>query len=600
MFRSKAWPFQIILFVTALLGILLTRHYGESWDELKFYKYADLSLQAYATWPTTGQVPEFGNTYDNYGPAYVMLVSLGANALQAVIPWSVSDLRHLLYFFTFLAGIYAFYALARRWLSQTAALGATLLFATQPLFWGHAFISPKDIPFLTFFLLSLLFGLRLFDRPRPLSLNGLAPQPRRTLLVLTALWLVSVFVLFLGVDLIQAWIDGAVRAAAAGGPNLLTRIASDIQKVEPEIYIQRYFTLFLQARSIYFLLLTFFLIFIYRKLAHTTLQSLISILIPAIFLGLATSIRILGPLAALLITIYALQRNGTKAIPILIIYAAFALIALYATWPYLWPDPPGRFVESLRVMSQYPWPGQVLFNGVEYESTGIPRSYLPVLLGIQLTEPVWALFLAGLTVAIAGFVKRREYVDLLALTLVWFALPLAGFILSRTPLYDNFRQVFFILPPVFLMAGLVFEQIKRIALQTALIALFVLPSLIGILRLHPYEYIYYNTFVGGESGAFRRFELDYWGTSYREAAGWLNQDAPPEANVWVDGPAHLLELYLRDDLNLYSTYEAERAEQYDYAVATTRYDLDLTSYPDAKIICRIERNGALLTVIKQP
>jgi hypothetical protein len=600
MFRSKAWPFQIILFVTALLGILLTRHYGESWDELKFYKYADLSLQAYATWPTTGQVPEFGNTYDNYGPAYVMLVSLGANALQAVIPWSVSDLRHLLYFFTFLAGIYAFYALARRWLSQTAALGATLLFATQPLFWGHAFISPKDIPFLTFFLLSLLFGLRLFDRPRPLSLNGLAPQPRRTLLVLTALWLVSVFVLFLGVDLIQAWIDGAVRAAAAGGPNLLTRIASDIQKVEPEIYIQRYFTLFLQARSIYFLLLTFFLIFIYRKLAPTTLQSLISILIPAIFLGLATSIRILGPLAALLITIYALQRNGTKAIPILIIYAAFALIALYATWPYLWPDPPGRFVESLRVMSQYPWPGQVLFNGVEYESTGIPRSYLPVLLGIQLTEPVWALFLAGLTVAIAGFVKRREYVDLLALTLVWFALPLAGFILSRTPLYDNFRQVFFILPPVFLMAGLVFEQIKRIALQTALIALVVLPGLIGILRLHPYEYIYYNTFVGGESGAFRRFELDYWGTSYREAAGWLNQDAPPEANVWVDGPAHLLELYLRDDLNLYSTYEAERAEQYDYAVATTRYDLDLTSYPDAKIICRIERNGALLTVIKQP
>src|SRR3972149_6442016 len=181
MFRSKDPPFQVFFLAIAILGILLTRHYGESWDELKFYKYADLSLQAYTTWPTTGEVPEFGNTYDNYGPAYVMLVSLGARALQTITPWSLSDLRHLLYFFTFLAGIWAFYGLAKRWLSQTAAFGTTLLFATQPLFWGHSFISPKDIPFLTFFLLSLLFGLRLFYTPRPLSLNGLDSRPRRTL-----------------------------------------------------------------------------------------------------------------------------------------------------------------------------------------------------------------------------------------------------------------------------------------------------------------------------------------------------------------------------------------------------------------------------------
>jgi len=600
MFRSKDWPFQVFLLASALLSILLTRHYGESWDELKFYKYADLSLQAYSTWPSTGSVPEFGNTYDNYGPAYVMLVSLGARVFQTVIPWGLSDLRHLLYFFTFLAGIWAFYELARRWLSQTAALGATLLFATQPLFWGHAFISPKDIPFLTFFLLALLFGLRLFDNPRPLSLNGLAPRSKRILLVLTALWLASVFVLFLGVDLIHAGIDSAVRAAAAGQPNLISQIATDIGKVEPEIYIQRYFMFFIQARIIYFLLFTFLLAYLYHRLTPTTLQSLISILLPAIFLGFATSIRILGPLAGLLVALYALRNMGKKAIPTLIIYAAFALAAMYITWPYLWPNPVGRFVESMRVMSQYPWPGQVLFDGVEYESTGIPRLYLPVLLGIQLTEAVWVLFFAGLTVAILGFVKRREYVDLLALTLVWFALPLAGFILSRTPLYDNFRQVFFILPPVFLMAGVVFEKVKRPALQTALIALVVLPGLIGIIRLHPYEYIYYNIFAGGESGAFRRFELDYWGTAYREAASWLNKGTPPDANIWVDGPAHLLDLYLRDDLNLYSTYEVERAEQYDYVVSTTRYDLDLTSFPDAKIVYKVERKGGLLAVIKQP
>jgi len=590
----KKWP-GLLLILLAVIGVLIARQYGESWDELKFFKYADLSLQAYNTYHTAGEVPEFGNTYDNYGPAYVMLVALGARVLQSVLPWSISDLRHLLYFITFLAGIWAFYALAKRWLTQAAALGATALFATQPLFWGHAFISPKDIPFLSFFLLSLLFGLRLFDQPQPLSLNGLAPRPKRTLLVLTALWLATVFVLFLGVDVIHGWLDSAVRTAAAGQTNLISRIASDIHKVEPEIYIQRYFTLFIQARAVYFLLFTFTLALLYRKLAPTTLRSLLSILFPAIFLGIAASIRILGPLAGLLVALYALRKNGKRVIPILVIYAAFALAAVYGTWPYLWPNPVGRMIESLRVMSQYPWPGQVLFNGVEYASTDIPRAYLPVLLGIQVTEPVWALFVVGLTMAIVGFVKKREYVELLTLTIIWLILPLTGFIVSRTPLYDNFRQIFFILPPVFLMAGVVFEKVKW---RMWLIALVVLPGLIGIARLHPYEYIYYNAFIGGEAGALRRFELDYWGTSYREAADWLNEAAPSDANVWVNGPAHLLDMYLRDDLNLYSTYEAERAEYYDYVVSTTRYDLDLKSYPDAEVVYQVQRGGGLLAVIK--
>jgi len=592
--QRLAWG---LMFLALLVGLFTVRQYGESWDELKFYKYADLSLQAYSTWPTTGTVPEFGNTYDNYGPAYVMLVAFGAHALQFVLPWGISDLRHLLYFFTFLAGLWAFYALAKRWLSQTAALGATVLFATQPLFWGHAFISPKDIPFLSFFLLSLLFGLRLFDQPRPLSLTGLSPRSKRTTLVLTASWLASVFVMFLGVDLIHSWLDGMVRAAAAGTPNLISRIASDIQKVEPEVYIRRYFTLFLQARAFFFLLSSFALILFYRKITPTTLHSLVSILLPSIFLGLATSIRILGPLAGLLITIYAYYKHGARSIPTLVVYVFFSLVVMYATWPYLWPDPIGRFFASLQVMSQYPWPGQVLFNGTQYASTDIPRTYLPVLLGVQLTEPVWALFIAGLVVAGWGFVKKRENVQLLALVLVWFVLPLTGFIVSRTPLYDNFRQVFFILPPVFLLAGFVFEKVNW---RVWLIALAALPGLVGIIRLHPYEYIYYNTFIGGEAGAFRHFELDYWGTSYREAADWLNQNAPPDANVWVEGPAHLLDLYLREDLNLYSTYEAERADHYDYVVATTRYDLDLTSYPDAPVVYRIERGGGLLAVIKKP
>ena len=94
--------------------------------------------------------------------------------------------------------------------------------------------------------------------------------------------------------------------------------------------------------------------------------------------------------------------------PVLFTYGVVALIAMYLTWPYLWPDPIGHFFESARVMAEYPWKGQVLFNGVMYTSTDIPRSYLPVLLGIQLTEPVWFLFAVGLAAVVYESIKRRE------------------------------------------------------------------------------------------------------------------------------------------------------------------------------------------------
>jgi hypothetical protein len=252
-------------------------------------------------------------------------------------------------------------------------------------------------------------------------------------------------------------------------------------------------------------------------------------------------------------------------------------------------------------MAEYPWKGQVLFNGVMYTSTDIPRSYLPVLLGIQLTEPVWFLFAAGLAVVVYESIKRWEQkVILLVLTVVWFILPLVGFVITRSPLYDNFRQVFFILPPVFMMAGAAFEKIKRPILQGALVGLLLLPGIIDGVHLHPYEYIYYNRFIGGVQGAFRKYELDYWGTSYREAANYLNENAPANASLWVEGPVHILQLYARPDLKVYSTYEAARAEHYDFVVVTTRYNLDLQSYPNAKIVYGIERDGSLLTVIKEP
>lgn len=590
---------QIAVFI--LLGILLTRHYGESWDELQFYKYADHALQSYRAWMQHGEILTYGNTYDNYGPAFVIFTSISAHALNALAPnWLISDLRHLIYFLTFLAGVWAFHDLAKRWMSQTAALAAALLFLTQPLFWGHAFFSPKDVPFMSLFLLSLSFGFQMVDSAQPISFASLTPSAKRTLTLLTTVWLVSVFGLFASTDLFRALIENLVQSAQAGGTNIISFIASDISKVNPEIYIQRYFVFFLWIRSFIFLFITFFLLLaLYRK-SPAILHSLFSILFPAILLGITASIRILGPLAGIIVAYYALRTLGKKSLPMLAAYAILAILSMYATWPYLWPNPPAHLLESFKVMTQYPWKGQVLFNGQYYASNHLPFSYLPVLLLIQFTEPVWLLFVVGI------FTLRKNNIALVS-TLLWFILPLVGLIVTRSPLYDNTRQIFFILPPVFLAAGLGVDFILRYmsklirpersrrAIMTAIIALILIPGLAAGVRLHPFEYVYYNSFIGNPSG---KFELDYWATSYREAANWLNENAPANVNVLVIGPAQMVEIYARDDINVISETDSAN-KTFDYVVIVARYGWEHKFYPDARVVHEVQRGSMTFTVIKE-
>jgi hypothetical protein len=592
---KQNYPIIIILSLSLIIGILTLTHYGESWDDYSLQKYADYSLQTYGTWSTQGIMPITSKDLGNYGPSYVMAVALGSRFLNSFLPLNnPSDCRHIIYFITHLFGIWAFYELGKRWLTHNAVIYATLLFATQPLFWGHSFINPKDTPFLAFFMLSLLFGLRMVD-----SINNTDPSEStpRWVHIMTTLGIVTVFGLFVSTQLIHTWIESLVRAASAGETNIISMIASDIAKVKPEVYIQKYFIFFLHARTIYFLALISILFYARRFQPKGTFFIFHpSVFLAAILLGFTTSIRILGPFVGVIVALYAFHKLGKRALTPLMTYALIAIAVTYITWPYLWSNPIGHFIDSLQTMSKYPWYGSVLFNGVEYGSTNLPYTYLPTLLAVQLTEPIWVLFIIGVWGTITNYKNNRI---LLILTGVWFFLPLVGFIAMRVALYDNFRQIFFILPPVFFLAGLgldfVLGRLSQPKVKAGIVGLLILPGVIAGIRLHPYEYVYYNSFIQKPN---ERFELDYWATSYREAAEYVNTVAPANSNVLVVGPDQIADLYIREDLTVLSDNE-KVTEPFDYVITTTRYNLDVEMLPEAKIVYEIKRNGMVFSVIKK-
>ncbi len=340
----------------------------------------------------------------------------------------------------------------------------------------------------------------------------------------------------------------------------------------------------------------------FREFLHTLRSP--QLILAGIALGLATAVRPIAPLAGLIIVLYLIAKKIPRVWTISLAYFLIAGIVTYIAWPYLWGSPILKYLASLGLVSNFPhFSGQVLFNGQFYGIRDLPYSYLPVLLSIQFTEPFIVAFYIG--TIIFGYILLREQVrtDLIIYLGFGFAFPLCALVMLNSPLYHNFRQVLFLIPPMFTISAFALEFLSRRVpatwIRVTLILLIALPGIYSSIKLYPYQYVYYNSFVGGTAGVQDRFELDYWRTSLREAALRLNELAPQESRIIISGSAGLFNGYARPDLFVETVNSSTQDLNggYDYSVQLSRWQ-KWNIYPDAEIVFSIERDGAVLATIR--
>jgi hypothetical protein len=182
---------------------------------------------------------------------------------------------------------------------------------------------------------------------------------------------------------------------------------------------------------------------------------------------------------------------------------------------------------------------------------------------------------------------------------------LAGYVLLRRPaLYDGLRHFLFILPPIFIFIGLGFEllldHIAPFWLRAGMILVLIAPGLAGIIQLHPYEYTYYNSFVGGTNGAFRKYETDYWLTCYKEAVEKLNQATNGPTNLYVHREAYIAAYYASENLVVQDLRGSlSNVKPGDLLLVNTRTNEDRKVFKDAPILLKIARGNAIFCTLKQ-
>lgn len=245
---------------------------------------------------------------------------------------------------------------------------------------------------------------------------------------------------------------------------------------------------------------------------------------------------------------------------IIIIVTWFIITTL--CYPSSWSNPIVWFIGMIQALSSYAWgiTGFIFFNGQYVSGLMIPRSYIPVWLTITTPVIFQVAFLLGL------FLLHKKYSNLsnlqkasVVLTLLQIFLLPSLIIIRRSVIYDGIRHVLFILPGVCVIASValiwIYELLSKKSLKIfAVTMLLVILAQIRweMMQLHPYEYIYFNSIVGGLRRASTLYEVEYWGLSMREATEWVNQSGSKPASILIGGPAHSVSVFADPDFKLFT------------------------------------------------
>ncbi|MDC0449076.1 hypothetical protein OAL67_00515 [bacterium] len=265
-----------------------------------------------------------------------------------------------------------------------------------------------------------------------------------------------------------------------------------------------------------------------------------------IVIGLAVATRVVGLSLLPIYLIFSERKFKT-----IILVTFFTVFTMYISLPYLWIDTFEHFKDLLIGASSFGnWDNTMLFMGHLYTRNYRPDIYLPV--WFLITTPIHFIFLGLYPV------KSRVWI----LGAVTLGLNFLAYFALKPIVYNGLRHFLYLIPVIVLLASLglikIIRDQKKLVMACVLMSLFI--TVIRSFLLHPYQYLYFNEFVGGLRGVKGEFELDYWGATYSEGAKWLSANIEP-GKVYTCTMDWAVEEYLGKGYTL-----VEKPELADYVI----------------------------------
>lgn len=273
-------------------------------------------------------------------------------------------------------------------------------------------------------------------------------------------------------------------------------------------------------------------------------------------------------------------KAGKIAFPAsLVCMATIGPLVFVALWPWMWNDTLPRWQEYFAFHMNHEY-YNMEFLGKNYFGPPSPKGYMPLM--ILATVPTVSLLLAGIGIFERGMVDLRRGISVVSswlerevpklgkpitsilpvredraettvLLLLSAAVPLAVFLLPRTPIFGGTKHWITAYPFLMVFAGRGFDLavakaevalegkldgFKRRALPVLLAACVLVGPIAITQHSHPFGLTSYVPIVGGAPGAADLgLNRQFWGFTTQSLDPWLTAHAPPGSSLYIHDTA---------------------------------------------------------------
>lgn len=293
---------------------------------------------------------------------------------------------------------------------------------------------------------------------------------------------------------------------------------------------------------------------------------------------------------------------------------ALAYILMIAAWPWA-SIAPLNPIRAIFAFAHFHYSIRTIVAGQIFEMADVPRWYVPVYLAIKLPLLVLSGAIAAAAIGALRVCTHREKAALrdreTAIVAFIAVFPVLCQVVTEGPAFTGMRHFLFVVPAFAVLAAIAADAAlnwlqarHRFALAggIAIVGLGLLSPATALVRLHPYEHLFYNPLVGGLEGASRRFVMDYWVNILPEAMRDLGlyltdiMNSEPGSDtlrysVGVCGERIAFEHIPHPNLRWTDSWRDA-----DFFVAPTHMDCDRAL--DGQTVATIQRLGVVIGVIK--
>lgn len=300
-----------------------------------------------------------------------------------------------------------------------------------------------------------------------------------------------------------------------------------------------------------------------------------------------------------------------RALPAVVL----AYVIMIAAWPWASLEPLNP-IRAIFAFAHFQYAILTIAFGEVYKMAEVPRWYVPAYLAIKLPlvvliGSVIALFTTAWALKGSSLLRNTREREILMLAFM-AAFPVLCHVIGHGPAFTGMRHFIFVVPPLAALAGIGFDTVlTKLETRSRLMAASALATLAAafvfsaatLVRLHPYEYLFFNPLVSGLEGASRRFDMDYWVNIMPEAVTSLetfldqrerNTPFPRSRySVAVCGERESFENEIKQNPRLLWVDDWDEA---DFFIAPTQMNCDY-ALPGETIVT-IERFGVPIGVVK--